>query len=103
MILVAGATGSIGSKVLRRLSEAGVETWALSHNPNRGETLPHVEWAEADLAAPETLPPVFESVARLFLVAGNSESMVQFAYDYRRSFTEHDATSAAKRSEPAHQ
>lgn len=77
MILVTGATGNIGSKVLRRLSEAGVETRALSRDPSRGETLPHVEWAEADLAAPETLPPVFDGVDRLFLLTGNVRPMAR--------------------------
>jgi uncharacterized protein YbjT (DUF2867 family) len=77
MILVTGATGNIGSKVLRRLSDAGVETRALSRDPSRGEALPHVGWAEADLAAPETLPPVFEGVDRLFLLTGNVRSMAR--------------------------
>jgi uncharacterized protein YbjT (DUF2867 family) len=77
MILVTGATGNIGSNVLRRLSEAGVETRALSRDPSRGEALPHVEWAEADLDAPETLPPVFEGVDRLFLLTGNTRPMAR--------------------------
>lgn len=77
MILITGATGNIGSKVLLRLSEAGVETRALSRDPSRGEALPHVEWVEADLAALETLPPVFEDIDRLFLLTGNARSMKQ--------------------------
>lgn len=75
MILVTGATGNIGSKVLRRLSEVGTYVRALSRNPDRGEALPHVEWAQADLAEPETLPTVFEDVDRLFLLTGNARSM----------------------------
>lgn len=77
MILVTGATGNIGSKVLRRLSDAGIDTRALSRDPSRGEALPHVEWAEADLATPETLPPVFEGVDRLFLLTGNTRPMAR--------------------------
>ena len=75
MILVTGATGDIGSKVLRRLSEAGIRVRALSRTPERGEALPHVEWAQADLAEPETLPSVFADADRLFLLTGNARSM----------------------------
>lgn len=75
MILVTGATGTIGSMLLRRLSAAGIPTRALSRNPDSGEPLQHIEWVEADLADPETLPPVFEGVYRLFLLTGNDRSM----------------------------
>ena len=77
MILVTGATGDIGSKVLHRLSEADVQTRALSRAPSRGEALPRVEWAKADLAEPETLYPAFDGVDRLFLLTGNVRSMAQ--------------------------
>lgn len=77
MILVTGATGNIGSKVLRRLSEAGVETRALSRDPRRGKMLPHVDWVQADLSDPATLPPAFEGVDRLFLLTGNVRPMAQ--------------------------
>jgi uncharacterized protein YbjT (DUF2867 family) len=75
MILVKGATGDIGSKVLRRLSEVGIRVRALSRTPERGEALPHVEWARTDLAEPETLPAVFAGADRLFLLTGNVRSM----------------------------
>lgn len=75
MILITGATGTIGSSVLARLSERGLQTRALSRDPSRGEPLPHVDWAEADLADPESLPPVFEGANRLFLLTGNAPSM----------------------------
>lgn len=77
MILVTGATGTIGSNVLRRLSERGIQARALSRDPRRGEVLPHVEWAEADLAKPETLSPVFDGVDQLFLLTGNAQSMTR--------------------------
>ena len=77
MIVVTGATGTIGSTVLRRLSERGIRTRALSRNPSRGASLAHVEWAEADLADPETLPSVFKDADRLFLLTGNAQSMTR--------------------------
>ncbi|PQJ26915.1 hypothetical protein BSZ35_18485 [Salinibacter sp. 10B] len=77
MILVTGATGTIGRRVLRLLSERGIPTRALSRNPSQGETLPHVEWAEADLGEPETLPSVFDGANRLFILTGNARSMTR--------------------------
>lgn len=77
MIVVTGATGTIGSRVLRLLSKQGHRTRALSRDPSRGERLPHVEWTEANLSEPETLPPIFEGADRLFLLTGNAQSMAR--------------------------
>ncbi len=77
MIVVTGATGTIGSAVLRRLSAAGVETRALSRDPSRGPSLPHVRWAQADLAEPDALRSQFEGADRLFLLTGNARNMTQ--------------------------
>lgn len=77
MIVVTGATGTIGSRVLRLLSEQGIPIRAVSRNPRRGESLPHVEWAEADLEESATLPSIFEGAKRLFLLTGNAQSMVR--------------------------
>lgn len=77
MILITGATGNIGGKVIRRLSEAGVAAQALSRDPSRGEDLPHITWVEGDLARSETLAPAFEGVKCLFLLTGNSQNMAR--------------------------
>jgi uncharacterized protein YbjT (DUF2867 family) len=39
--------------------------------------LPSVGWAEADLGEPESLPSVFESAKRLFLLTGDARSMTR--------------------------
>jgi len=77
MIVVTGATGTIGRAVLRRLSNAGVEALALSRAPSRGPSLPHVRWARADLAEPDTLRAPFDDADRLFLLTGNARSMTR--------------------------
>lgn len=76
MIVVTGATGTVGSELVRRLSEADERVRALSREPDRGEALDGVEWVRADLARMEELAPVFEGGDRLFLLTGNSEDMV---------------------------
>lgn len=76
-ICVAGATGRIGSHLVRVLSERGVAVRALSRDPSRGEDLPGVEWVAADLADRERLAKVFAGAERLFLLTGNTEAMVR--------------------------
>ena len=76
MILVTGATGSIGSELLRLLSEAGVGARALSRNPQKAQNLPGIEWVTGDLAKPETLATAFERAQKLFLATSYYEDMV---------------------------
>lgn len=76
MIVVTGATGTVGSHLVRRLSGVGERVRALSRRPGRGEQLAGVEWIEADLAHREELPSAFEGADRLFLLTGNAEEMV---------------------------
>ena len=74
MILVTGATGLIGSEVLRLLSRAGAPARALVRNPGRAQALPGISWVEGDLAKPETLASVFAGCTKLFLLTGNVEN-----------------------------
>jgi len=57
MIVVTGVTGTIDRRVLHILSNQGIRARALSRDPSQGEALPHVDWTEADLAQPGSLPP----------------------------------------------
>jgi dihydroflavonol-4-reductase len=57
-VLVTGATGSIGSMLVKRLSEAGRRVRALARNPERAAGLradPNVEMVWGDLGRPDTL------------------------------------------------
>jgi len=57
-ILVTGATGSIGSFLVRRLAESGQRVRALVRNPDRAaslRSLPSVEFHAGDLAQPGSL------------------------------------------------
>lgn len=77
MIVVTGATGTIGSELLRLLSGEGERVRGLSRDPTRGEELPGVEWVEADLARREGLAEAMEGGDRLFLLTGNTAEMVR--------------------------
>lgn len=78
MIAVTGATGTIGSELLRILSERGARVRALTRRPEGREGPEGVVWARADLAGREGLLAAFEGAERLFLLTGNDERMVRF-------------------------
>lgn len=77
MIVLTGATGTVGSEPVRLLAGGEEPVRALSRDPARGEELPGVEWVEADLARREDLPAAFEGADRLFLLTGNDANMVR--------------------------
>lgn len=76
MILVTGATGTIGSELLPLLSERGATVRALSRRSMEGEGPEGVEWVRGDLAERGKLPAIFAGARRLFLLSGNVERMV---------------------------
>ena len=81
MILVTGGTGSIGSEVLRLLSQAGVAARALTRNVQNAQKLTGMTWLSGDLARSETLPTAFEGVKTLFLLTSNGEEMVALQHN----------------------
>ena len=77
MISVTGATGTIGSELIRLLSDAGIKTRAISRDPTGQEELQHIEWVKGDLADPKSLEEAFSKCKKLFLLTGNTVSMVK--------------------------
>ncbi len=79
MILVTGATGNIGSEVVRLLHRTGERVRILARNPgkvaNVGEQF---EVVSGDLNQSETLPPALAGVTKLFLMA-HAESPPEIA------------------------
>lgn len=71
MILVCGATGKVGSEVVKQLSQAGVQCKALVHDAAKADSIrfPNVEIAPGDFAQPETLLAALAGVDRVFLAA----------------------------------
>ena len=93
MILVTGATGSIGSELLRLLSQAGVGARALTRNPHKAQKLPGIEWVAGDLSKPEALATAFDRAQKLFLVTSYYEDMVVL---------QHNAIAAARAAGVTH-
>lgn len=68
MILVTGATGNVGRRVVQRLVEAGHGVRAVTRDPSRARLPAGVEVVAADLADPETLRPHLAGVEAVLLV-----------------------------------
>ena len=70
-VLVTGATGATGSVLAHQLHELGAEVVAACRSTSSKKRLAGlpVEWREADLRDPETVPPLTEGVDYVFHVA----------------------------------
>jgi len=69
MILVTGATGTVGGAVVRHLVAAGHPVRALVRQPGAGRVPDGVEVAYGDLSRPETLAEALSGVERMYLLA----------------------------------
>ncbi len=81
MILVTGGTGLIGGEVLRRLSQTGVPTRALTRDLKKARQMPGITWVAGDLGKPETLPAAFEGAKTLFLLTHYLDDMVELQHN----------------------
>ena len=70
-ILVAGATGTNGSELLRQLTDKGIAARALVRDPARAADIAneHVELVRGDLSDPSSLPAAFEGIEKAYIVA----------------------------------
>ncbi len=83
-ILVTGATGTIGSEVVKQLVEDGHRVRALVRDPAKAARLgDSVEIVVADLSKPETLPPAFAGVETAFIASNGLDiaALEANAYD----------------------
>jgi uncharacterized protein YbjT (DUF2867 family) len=69
MILVTGATGTIGRHVVARLLDEGQDVRALTRDPRRAALPPGVDVRGGDFDAVETLEPAMEGVNTVFLAS----------------------------------
>ncbi|HEY0377278.1 MAG TPA: SDR family oxidoreductase [Pyrinomonadaceae bacterium] len=78
-ILVTGATGTVGSFLVRKLGAAGVAARALVRSREKAEAVEALglEAAVGDLDKPETLAPALEGVERVFLLSAPEERQAE--------------------------
>ncbi|MFI9506383.1 NAD(P)H-binding protein [Nocardia sp. NPDC052566] len=70
MILVTGATGNIGTELVRALSEAGQRVRAVVRDPAKAALPDGVEAVAGDLNKPETFAAALDGVRAMFLLPG---------------------------------
>ncbi|KUG06614.1 SDR family oxidoreductase [Solirubrum puertoriconensis] len=79
-ILVTGATGTVGSELVRALINRGVNTRAAVHSIIKGDRLrhfnPEVQLVEVDYHRPASLPLAFTGVDRVFLLTPFSDQQL---------------------------
>jgi len=70
IILVTGATGNVGSEVVKQLSAKGANVRACVHTLSKADMIkgPGVEIVEVEYNKPETVKAAFEGGGKLFLV-----------------------------------
>jgi uncharacterized protein YbjT (DUF2867 family) len=75
-ILIVGATGRLGSRLLRQLAAAGVKPRALVRGRDKGEGVAGLATpVVGDLMVPETLTEAFHRAERVFIVAPPTPEM----------------------------
>jgi uncharacterized protein YbjT (DUF2867 family) len=79
MILITGATGTVGSEVIKRLSAQSIQVRGVARHPPKttDNPLPDVEFVQADFDDPESMRRVCSGVERAFLLTNSTERAEQ--------------------------
>ncbi|QOT00836.1 SDR family oxidoreductase [Brevibacterium sp. JNUCC-42] len=107
MIVIIGATGTIGSALLKRLVDLGVSARALSREPEKlriqiGDlNQSTIEVASADASDPESLRRAFTGASQLFLSMSNSPGQIELETSIIRIAAEAGIEHIVKISSPA--
>ena len=74
MILMTGATGTVGSEVLKCLSAQAIEVRAVTRDPRKAAAnlLPHVQFVQGDFEDPESMKRACAGVDRAFLLTNST-------------------------------
>ena len=77
MILVFGATGTIGDELISILSSDGVPAIAVTRDSAPATPRPGIRWVQADLSVPASIGNLFSGVRSMFLLTGNHPDMAR--------------------------
>lgn len=84
MILITGATGNIGTEVIKKLAEGKHPTRAFVRNRTQAReiALPGVEIVEGDFTRPKTFTRALDGVEKLFLLIPSSSQVEEQQRDF---------------------
>jgi uncharacterized protein YbjT (DUF2867 family) len=79
MILITGATGPVGSEVVKRLSAQGIQVRAVTRDWRKAEAspLPHVEFVKGDFDDFDSMRRACTGMERAFLLSNSTERAEQ--------------------------
>jgi uncharacterized protein YbjT (DUF2867 family) len=79
MMLITGATGTVGSEVVKRLSAHGVQVRAVTSDPQKAgaHRLPHVQFVPGDFDDVDSMGRACAGVDRAFLLTNSTERAEQ--------------------------
>jgi uncharacterized protein YbjT (DUF2867 family) len=101
VILVTGATGTVGSEVVKQLLSAGQKVRAAVHSITRvssSDKLRGMELTEIDYNKPETLVAAFEGATKLFLLTPASPKAAELATNLVNEAKKAEITCIVKQS-----
>jgi len=84
-ILLTGATGAVGTQLVKKLSELNIPFRALVRREDHGDllrSLPHAEVVTGDLADPSSLNRAFQGIEKAFLLTNSSEQAEQLQLNF---------------------
>ena len=79
MILITGATGTVGSEVVKRLSAQGRQARALTRDLGKvnADQFPHVEFVQGDFDDADSIRQACSGVEQAFLLSNSTERAEQ--------------------------
>jgi uncharacterized protein YbjT (DUF2867 family) len=87
MILITGATGTVGSEIVKRLSAQGRPVRAVTRDLHKADLnrLPHVEFVKGDFNDPDSMEGACSGVERAFLLSNSTEHAQQQQINFVRA------------------
>lgn len=90
MILVTGATGTVGSELVQQLLEKNQSVRVFTRDANKVARLGNrIDCAVGDLSEPETLAAAMQGVERIFLVTGSTQQDINVLEAAKRAGVKH--------------
>jgi uncharacterized protein YbjT (DUF2867 family) len=101
MILITGATGTVGSEVVKRLSAQGVQLRAVTRDPRKAEAnqLPNVHFVQGDFEDSDSTRRACSGVDRAFLLTNSTERTEQQQIGFTRVATQNGVRHIVKISQ----